>query len=108
MVSPSLGVSVYYCKQTPRSASADAFRQMFVCLFKATVPSSRPGIFWAVARKSGQIRRIAAGPEARAAPLGGEHGEDPQFDRAEHDAMLRQSRGQPCYGCLKPSVRHPA
>ena len=40
MVSPSLGVSVYYCKQTLRSASADAFRQMFVCLFKATVPSS--------------------------------------------------------------------
>ena len=24
--------------------------------------------------------------------LGGEHGEDPQFDRAEHDATLRQRR----------------
>src|SRR5271165_6920294 len=25
-------------------------------------------------------------------PLGGEHGEDPQFDRAEHGATLRQRR----------------
>ena len=31
-------------------------------------------------------------------PLGGEHGEDPQFDRPEHDAMLMANEGLAC--CL--------
>jgi transposase InsO family protein len=52
-----------------------------------------PGTFWAVARKSGQIRRIAAGPEPRAAPLEGEHDEDSQFDRAEHTPCCGKAGG---------------
>jgi transposase InsO family protein len=45
------------------------------------------------ARKSGQIRRIAAGPEPRAAPLEGEHGEDSQFNRAEHAPCCGKAGG---------------
>jgi hypothetical protein len=43
---------------------------------------------------------LAAGPEPRAAPAWGEHGEDPQFDRAEHDARLGNAGD-----CLLPSYQ---
>ena len=89
----ALAGRVVYEADTLRSANVDAFRQMFVCLIKAAVASSRPGTFWAVARKSGQIRRIAAGPEPRAAPLEGEHDEDSQFDRAEHTPCCGKAGG---------------
>src|SRR5271157_2279881 len=50
---------------------------MFLGSIKAPVPPSRPAI-----------------PSAsRAAAAWGEHGEDPQFAWAEHDAMLRLRRG---------------
>src|SRR5208282_491200 len=41
--------------------------------------------------RAGPVKFAAqrAGPEPRAAPAWGEHGEDPQFDWAEHGAMLR-------------------
>jgi hypothetical protein len=39
-------------------------------------------------------------------PLGGEHGEDPRFDAAEHDARLRPRRGLPIGSRRVP--RHPA
>ena len=67
---------------------------LFLGLIKAPVPPSRPAITWAVARKSGQIRRACGGTGATRSPFfTGEHGEDPQFDRAEHDATLWQRRG---------------
>ena len=56
---------------------------------RATVPPSRPGIPSGIARRRGQIRRLRRDRSHAQPPLGGEHGEDPQFDRAEHDAMLR-------------------
>ena len=46
-----------------------------------------------IARRPGQIRRLRRDRSHAQPPLGGEHGEDPQFDRAEHDAMLRPRRG---------------
>ena len=42
-----------------------------------------------IAHRRGQIRRLRRDRSHAQPPLGGEHGEDPQFDRAEHDAMLR-------------------
>src|ERR1700683_4329901 len=66
---------------------------MFLGSIKAPVPSSRPAIVLAGARRPCQIRRIAAGPGPRGAPSWGDDGEDPQFDRAEHDAMLAAKEG---------------
>jgi len=68
---------------------------MFLGSIRAPVPSSRPAFSQAVARKHCQIRRFFSGGTGatRSRPLsslGGEHGEDPQFDRAEHDAILRR------------------
>src|SRR5271165_4054192 len=51
---------------------------MFLGSIKAPVPSSRPAMSSAVARKPCQIRRAAAGPQPRAAAAWGEHGEDPR------------------------------
>src|SRR5208283_562526 len=34
-------------------------------------------------------------------PLGGEHGEDPRFDRSEHGAMLRQGGASHCFHSWK-------
>jgi hypothetical protein len=45
-----------------------------------------------IARKPGQIRRPRRDRSHAQPPLGGEHGEDPQFDRAEHNAKLRHRR----------------
>ena len=42
-----------------------------------------------IARRRGHIRRLRRDRSHAQPPPGGEHGEDPQFDRAEHDAMLR-------------------
>jgi hypothetical protein len=72
---------------------------MFLCSIKSACSSAPTCHFTGIARKFGQIRRLrrdrsraqpplGAGPEPRAAPAWGEHGEDPQFDRAKHEAML--------------------
>jgi hypothetical protein len=66
---------------------------MFLGSIKAPVPPSRPAIRKADARRRGQIRRLGGGTTATRNPLAGEHGEDPQFDAAEHAARLRQRRG---------------
>jgi hypothetical protein len=61
---------------------------MFLGSIKAPVPSSRPGISSAVAPQPGQIRRLRRDRSHAQPPLGGKHGEDPQFDRAERGAIL--------------------
>jgi hypothetical protein len=70
---------------------------MFLGSIKAPVPSSRPAIPTAGARKRCQIRRFfSGGTGATRSPFfTGEHGEDPQFDRAEHDATLAARQGLP-------------
>ena len=49
---------------------------------------------WAIARKRGQIRRLDGGTGATRSPAWGEHGEDPQFDAAEHGARLSAKEGR--------------
>src|SRR6201995_2226564 len=61
---------------------------MFLGSIKAPVPPStcHPA---GIARRPGQIRRLRRDRSHAQPRLWGEHGEDPQFDGAEHDAMLR-------------------
>ena len=104
MVSPSLGrLGLSGCQ--PGMQADHCLPRMFLGSIAAPVPPSRPGFHWATARKRCQMRRAAAGPEPRAAPAWGEHGEDPPFDAAEHGARLRPREGlqsEPLRRALRP------
>ena len=77
----------------PGRQARNAGQSMFLGSIMASVPSSRPAI--ASASRACQVKFAAERRDRSHAqpPLRGEHGEDPQFDRAEHGARLRQTRG---------------
>ena len=63
---------------------------MFLCSIKGTcssAPTCHPTSSRAQARSNSP--RSGGTGATRSPPFGGEHGEDPQFDRAEHDAKLK-------------------